>query len=75
MKNLQYWFFDGDYVVTDVSGHEYGLHLPTMRANPETFHGVVLCLEDKRWANDFLVREFKQIVQGGTGDENYPTAT
>ena len=35
-KKFTYWYIDGDYVVTDASGVEYDLHLPTMRANRAT---------------------------------------
>ena len=43
-KKFTYWYIDGDYVVTDASGVEYDLHLPTMRASD--IQGC-LCLEDK----------------------------
>ncbi len=69
-KKFTYWYVDGDYVVTDISGVEYDLHLPTMRANRTTFEGVLLCLEDKCWTNDFLIQEFKQIVQGNKDCSN-----
>lgn len=70
----QYWFIDGEWVVTRAGGFDYDLHLPTMRRVKETFDGVVYCLEHKRWTNDFLIQELKQIVNGRNDGEELKDA-